>query len=82
MSGSKKPRPSQPRQINAKQTDAPNWSALSLGKSNQNNPPIQSNLALKRSLGKIFDEFTVVISGELKSMNLEQFDAVHKKDPL
>lgn len=39
----------------------------------------QSNLAVKRSLIEIFDEFTQVISGELKSMNLEQFEADQKK---
>lgn len=39
----------------------------------------QGNLAVKRSLIEIFDEFTQVISGELKSMNLEQFEAEQKK---
>jgi hypothetical protein len=82
MSASKKPRPSQPRQVNARQTGLSDGHPLFPGKSSQNNPPIQSNLALKRSLGEIFDEFTVVISGELKSMNLKQFEAEHKKDPL
>jgi hypothetical protein len=33
-----------------------------------------SNLAVKNSIGKIFDEFTEFISGELKSMNLEEFE--------
>lgn len=32
------------------------------------------NLAVQRSLMQIFDEFTQVISGELKSMNMEDFE--------
>lgn len=45
--------------------------------------PLQpsNNLAVKRSLIEIFDEFTQVISGELKSMNLEQFEAESKPKP-
>jgi hypothetical protein len=80
MSEQQKPQPSQPLQVNASPMDAPAWDTLLPGKFNKNNPPIQSNLALKRSLSDIFDEFTVVISGELKSMNLEQFNAEQKKD--
>jgi hypothetical protein len=36
------------------------------------------NLAVQRSLMEIFDEFTQVISGELKSMNMEQFETERK----
>jgi hypothetical protein len=49
------------------------------GKPYLNQPMPQSNLAVKRSLIEIFDEFTQVISGELKSMNLEQAQAEQKK---
>jgi hypothetical protein len=49
------------------------------GKPHLNNQPNPTNLAVKRSLIEIFDEFTHVISGELKSMNLEQFESDQKK---
>lgn len=40
------------------------------------------NPAVQRSLMEIFDEFTEVISGELKSMNLEEFNReAQKKSP-
>lgn len=39
----------------------------------------QSNLAVQRSLMEIFDEFTQVISGELKSMNMETFETERKQ---
>jgi hypothetical protein len=32
------------------------------------------NLAVQRSLMQIFDEFTQIISGELKSMNMQEFE--------
>ena len=45
------------------------------GKSYLPNPhPAANNLAVQHSLMEIFDEFTEFISGELKSMNLEEFD--------
>jgi hypothetical protein len=37
------------------------------------------NLAVQHSLMEIFDDFTQIISGELKSMNLEQFN--HENTP-
>lgn len=40
-----------------------------------------NNLAVQRSLMEIFDEFTVVISGELKSMNMETFETERKQPP-
>lgn len=51
------------------------------GKSSLNNQVNPTNLAVKRSLIEIFDEFTYVISGELKAMNLEQFESNQKKRP-
>lgn len=33
-------------------------------------PPVNGNLAVQASIMEIFDEFTEVISGELKSMHL------------
>jgi len=44
-------------------------------------PYSANNLAVQRSLIEIFDEFTQVISGELKSMNLETFEAERKRPP-
>lgn len=44
------------------------------GKPHLNPPQQHGNLAIKRSLIEIFDEFSQVISGELKSMNLERFE--------
>lgn len=49
------------------------------GKPHLNNQANPTNLAVKRSLVEIFDEFTDVISGELKSMNLEQVEPKSKK---
>ncbi|WP_373532823.1 hypothetical protein [Vampirovibrio sp.] len=77
MSGNKKPHPLKSQQANPQQAGA-----VFPGKTHANHPAVQSNLALKQSLGEIFDEFTVVISGELKSMNLEQFEAEHPQRPL
>jgi hypothetical protein len=46
------------------------------GKAYLPNPHASSgNLAVQRSLMQIFDEFTQIISGELKSMNLEEFES-------
>jgi hypothetical protein len=45
------------------------------GKAYLPNPyPAGGNLAVQHSLMQIFDEFTQIISGELKSMNLEEFE--------
>ena len=52
------------------------------GKPYLNSPQVSNNLAVKRSLIEIFDEFTQVISGELKSMNLEQFEGERKTRPI
>jgi hypothetical protein len=41
--------------------------------------PVRGNLAVQASLMQIFDEFTEVISGELKSMNLDDLDAGRRK---
>lgn len=34
-----------------------------------------ANMAVQKGMMELFDEFTQVISGELKSMNLEEFEA-------
>jgi hypothetical protein len=51
------------------------------GKPTTPNPYNQGNLAVQRSLMEIFDEFTRVISGELKSMNMESFDEEQRQPP-
>ncbi len=53
--------------------------------------PAQNKMSAKRAsklarqthsdLFNIFDEFTGIISGELKSMNLEQFEAENPQKP-
>lgn len=78
MSGNKKPESAQPKNVASIHAGQREFGMLS-DKPYMNNPPIQSNLAVKRSLIEIFDEFTQVISGELKSMNLEQFEAEQNK---
>lgn len=37
-------------------------------------PHLQSNVAMQRSIMEIFDEFTDIISGELKSLNATEFE--------
>lgn len=45
------------------------------GKAHTGAPRYQThNLAVRQSLMEIFDEFTTVISGELKSMRLEDWE--------
>jgi len=39
------------------------------------NAPVLGNLAVQASIMEIFDEFTEVISGELKTMKLTESDA-------
>jgi hypothetical protein len=41
-------------------------------------PHLQQNLAVQRSIMGIFDEFTEIISGELKSLDLEAFKQERK----
>ena len=36
--------------------------------------PYRQNLAMQRSIMEIFDEFTEIISGELRSSNLKDFE--------
>lgn len=48
------------------------------GKPSTPNPYGNQNLAVQRGLMEIFDDFTQIISGELKSMNAEQFQAENK----
>ena len=43
------------------------------GMSSFNPPRTQHNLAIQRSIMEIFDEFTFIISGELKSLDLGSF---------
>ena len=45
------------------------------GKDAFQDAPVIGNLAVQASLIQIFDEFSEVISGELKSMKLEEFNA-------
>lgn len=51
------------------------------GKPHMPNPYRTGNLAVQRSLMEIFDEFTEVISGELKSMNMETFNRENPGKP-
>jgi hypothetical protein len=43
-------------------------------------PHMQQNLAVQRSIMDIFNEFTEIISGELKSMNRQEFGQALEQD--
>lgn len=42
-------------------------------------PHMQQNVAMQRSIMEIFDEFTDIISGELKSLNMKEFERERKQ---
>jgi hypothetical protein len=42
-------------------------------------PHLQQNLSMQRSIMEIFDEFTEIVSGELKSLNMKEFEQERKR---
>lgn len=42
--------------------------------------PTGVNLAVQRSLHEVFDEFSEIIAGELKSLSAEEFERVSGQD--
>lgn len=43
--------------------------------------PNSSNLAVQRSIMEIFDEFTEIVSGELKSMRMDEWKEERRQSP-
>jgi len=69
MKQPKNPDRGQTRPLSASNEPAPPSGTVFPGKPHMQP---QQNLAVQRSLMEIFDEFTEVVSGELKSMNLDE----------
>lgn len=44
-------------------------------------PHIQQNLAMQRSIMDIFEDFTEIISGELRTLNEQEFEREAKRPP-
>jgi hypothetical protein len=42
-------------------------------------PHMQQNVVMQRSIMEIFDEFTEIISGELKSLSAKEFEQERKQ---